>query len=379
MFETWLARVPEGRGRGSGKGPDIVKYLQCFDVPTPGTEFRTFDARHRRDQCRLAAPSPPPLPPPASDRLPPRSKGPTGTEPSKWDPDARIRSRAPAGPLPAEASDKTRLRFGPPKATLTTIAALAALILGPSALGTFARGFPRLLQRLPNWTPSARLELWAILAVAAASVAVVVGRLAARGRRAAAPEALGAPSSRRRFLPPVELVLLVVGNLTFLAFAAIVAVAMLSFLATGLRAVAGFRPLATHHREVSLGIATAIFLIGLRPGTLGWRRLLTHWLRWSAVFALAVAGSAAASAAPDAAVLGRLEPSGPAGLYSLLLIGLALSYLLARAGRAKATGEDSFRPLGWFVPAVGLAWTAYLGLLALVLDGVFLTLRAHLA
>lgn len=266
--------------------------------------------------------------------------------------------------------------------TLTTIAALAALILGPSALGIFASGFPHLLQRLPDWTPSARLELWAILAVAAASVAVVVGRLAAgRRRRAGAPGAPGA-GSRRRILPPVELVLLAVGNLTFLAFAAIVAAAVLSMLATGLRAAADYQPLVAHHLKVSLGIAAAISLIGLRPGALralGWTRLFSRWLRRSGLFAIAVAGSAVAGVARDAGFLNPLDRSVPAGLYAASLIGLVLSYLLARVGRAKASGEDSIRPLGWFVPALGLAWTTHLGLLALFVDGVFLTLRAQLA
>jgi hypothetical protein len=131
-----------------------------------------------------------------------------------------------------------------------------------------------------------------------------------------------------------------------------------------------------------------MMLFALRPcvlKSLAWHRLSTTWTRRGVVLAVAVAAFGVVAAVQSWGPL-KLQPSESqlslqlmAVIYSALIIFLALGHLLARGGRARALDDASWPIPTRSIPALVLSWVANLGMLALFLNGVLLTLRGHLA
>ena len=139
---------------------------------------------------------------------------------------------------------------------------------------------------------------------------------------------------------------------------------------------------------VSLAIVAVPMLSALRPGALqaqSWRRLRSSWTKRRILVAIAVGGLSIVSATeslglPRPLVDGsQLTPRTSAPLYMGFVGCLLVSHLVARGGQARAVWKNSFRPLPWFILAFGLAWVAKLGVYALYLHALLLTLQAALA
>jgi hypothetical protein len=292
-----------------------------------------------------------------------------------------------AGPLRQTEGEIMEIRF--PKSAASMMVSALALFLAPNILGLLAGVFTRLLSSFAAWWPPDSLQPLPIgvtvlvVVVVAYSLATlrggVLGKGAAQGPKLA---------ERRRFLPPIELVLLQIGNVTFLAFALILVVVALGLAVSALQALVAHPGFLANGFVACLGLATAVMLFTLRPSVLkalDWNRLSTAWTRRGVLLALAVAAFGAAGAVPSSGPV-RLQLSESqlslrfmAAIYLALIISLALGHLLARRARARALDEASLPTPGWFTPAFVLSWIANLGMLALFLNGVLLTLRGHLA
>jgi MFS family permease len=278
------------------------------------------------------------------------------------------------------------IRF--PRGTVSTMVSALALFLAPNVLGLLAGVFTRLLSSFAAWWPPDSLQPLPIgvtvlvLVVVAYSLATlrggVLGERAAQGPK---------PTERRRFLPPIELVLLQIGNVTFLAFALILVVVALGLAVSALQALLAHPGFLANGFVACLGLAAAVMLLTLRPSVLtalDWNRLSRTWTRRSVLLAIAVAAFG---------VVGAVQSSGPvrlqlsesqlslqlmAAIYLALMVCLALGHLLARRGRPTAPDEASLPVPRWSTPPLVLSWIANLGMLALYLNGVLLTLHGHL-
>ncbi len=271
------------------------------------------------------------------------------------------------------------------KRWLSGPAAAVTLFLAPNALGLLADFAPRLSRRFSAWFYPWSLNLLPLVTLAFA-FAVVLFLFVSRalGRRRTRAARLSISTGTRKTLPPLEVLLLQIGNLTFLAFAAILAIVVLGALSSALTGILHDPRLARFNFTASLLLATAVLAPALRPRVLRaqtWDRLVSFWLRRPLILAAAVAGFGAVAAAGDLGILklrlaaSQLPKIWLVALYALLLVGLGLCYLVARAGRARVHREDSRLPL---IPNLIVARLIHLGILTLFLQGTFLTLLGHL-
>ncbi len=188
----------------------------------------------------------------------------------------------------------------------------------------------------------------------------------------------------RRFLPPPDLILLQIGNVTFMAFALILAVVTLGLLSSALRALVERPSLVRHGLAWCLAVATFAALFEVRRRPASWRRMplprrLTRraGILGGAVAGLWLVGLVSGWGLPqprwaDAEVAARTL----AGLYLLLWLLLAGAAWLIRRERPPAGSTSSRRSLA---AASLLSWVAYVGFLTLYLNASFLTLRGCLA
>lgn len=270
----------------------------------------------------------------------------------------------------------------------STAAVVTGLVLSPGILGYLVAVFPALLSGLMTGLYAARLEFLPLV-VTPLVVLIVVYAFLSRGRRTAVGKASRPEPGgwRRKLLPPVELALLGIGNLTFGAFALILAVLTLAFLFSLLRNVIVQWPLLARSFTASLAFVALVLVFAWRPRVLkalSWSRLRGSWIMGSGRIALAVGVLGIVGATGSVRWLGvpttrsLLDAQTLAILYLGFLACLLASHLLARGGRARAPREESAMPRGWFLPAFGLIWFAKLGILALYTHAVLLTLHARL-
>jgi hypothetical protein len=257
-----------------------------------------------------------------------------------------------------------------------------ALVLAPNAIGLLARLSTLLLRRFSAWWPPTSLEPLP-LGVAGLVLLVTAYALATRGSRMRRPGF----RKRRRFLPPLDLLLLQLGNVTFLAFLLVLTVVTLGLLSSALRALVSMPWLVANGLAASLTVAAAGAFLGLRrPLPAGsWNALRRRWSRGAAILGGAVGGFWLIGRASERSLLkirladSQVDPSTLASLYALLWIVLAGCVILARFERSltEASGSTALRlSLALTSP---LTWATYLGFLTLYLNGAFLTLREHLA
>lgn len=153
-------------------------------------------------------------------------------------------------------------------------------------------------------------------------------------------------------------------------------------------ALSGF--LQNNNFVVSLLLVLIPLLSTLRPSVLRrqtWKMLADEWAKWSGVSALSVGGLGFIGLMPKQravllplAVLRSQLPEGTlVGLYIAFVLIAGMASLLRLVGRASAITEDSWQPIGWFVPSFALYWIANLGMFTLFTNGVILTLMAHVA
>jgi MFS family permease len=274
------------------------------------------------------------------------------------------------------------------RSTVSTMVSALALFLAPNILGLLSGVFTRLLSSFAAWWPPDSLQPLPIgvtvLVVVVVAYSLATLRSGALGNRA---EEGPRSTEHRRFLPPIELVLLQIGNVTFLAFALILIVVALGLAVSVLQALLAHPGFLANGFVACLGLAAVVMLATLRPSVLKGldrNRLSRTWTRRSALLAIAVAAFG---------VVGAVQPSGPlrlqlsesqlslqlmATIYSALIACLALGHLLAREKRPTAREEASPPVTRWPTPALVLSWIANLGMLALFLNGVLLTLHGHL-
>jgi hypothetical protein len=149
------------------------------------------------------------------------------------------------------------------------------------------------------------------------------------------------------------------------------------------------RSAVSYNLTASAFLVLALMAITLRPTVLRrqtWKTMSDIWLKFPSISSFGImtfgvlgfvgtfenafirSGMAYSQVSP--ATLGRLY------LGTVLLLGIA--YLATTAGKA-SSGEDTNTPLWFFGPALTCAWLANLGAYTLFLDGVILSLYAHLA
>ncbi len=207
--------------------------------------------------------------------------------------------------------------------------------------------------------------------------------LATRGGRMRSP---GVPEHRR--LPPLDLLLLQLGNVTFLAFALVLAVVTLGLLSSALGALVEAAWLAANGFTASLAVAALLALLAVRrrPAAAGPRDApLRRRTRDAVVLGCASGGFWLIGKAPSQGLLrirladSQLDPSTLATLYALLWTALAGSLILDRLDGPPASSSAPRARRRSLALTAPLAGTAYLGFLALYLNGALLTLRGHLA
>ncbi len=270
-----------------------------------------------------------------------------------------------------------------PSETTRAIAFSLALVVAPNVLGLLAKVSALVLRRFSSWWPPTGLELLP-LGVAGLVVLATAYALATRGSRMRS----AGLAKRRRFLPPLDLLLLQLGNATFLAFAIVLAIVTLGLLSAALRVLVGQPWLVADGLMASLAVAAVVALFALRRGSAGtrsWRDLRRRWWRRAAVLGIAVGGFWLVGAGTEQSLLearvagSQIERPALAGLYALLCLPLVGGALAARFERSGAPRAWSTSPLRWLPAASLLTWLAYLGFLTLYLNGALLTLRGHLA
>lgn len=261
------------------------------------------------------------------------------------------------------------------------LAGCLLLVVGAHALGLLARGSAQLLRRFWAWWPPESLQPLP-LGVAGLMMLVTAYALATRGSRMRNPEL----PKGRRFLPPLDLLLLQLGNVTFMAFALILAVVTLGLLSSALRALVTSPWLAKHGLAASLAVAVVAALLALRSSSRrSWDARRRRWAVRAAALGAAVGTFWLIGRGVERALLRLWLEDSPAdlptlaSLYGLLWILLAGSVFLTRFERSASDSSQSTRFRSMLATTSLLAWAAYLGFLALYLYGVFLTLRGHLA
>ncbi len=270
----------------------------------------------------------------------------------------------------------------PLREAAVALATSFALVLAPNAIGLLARLSTALLRRFSAWWPPTSLEPLP-LGVAGLVLLVTAYALATRGSRMLSPGF----SKRRRFLPPPDLLLLQLGNVTFLAFFLILALVTLGLLSSALRALVAKPWLVANGLAASLAVAAAGAFLGLRrpPPAGSWNALRRRWSKGAAILGGAVGGFWLIGRASELSLLkirladSQVDPSTLASLYALLWIVLAGSVILARFERSATEASGSTALHLSLALASPLTWVTYLGFLTLYLNGAFLTLREHLA
>ncbi len=253
-----------------------------------------------------------------------------------------------------------------------------ALVAAPNALALLARTGPAAVDRFTAWWPPAGLDLLPV-AVAGLVVLVTAFALATRGHRLRGARANGG----RRFLPPLDLLLLQVGNVSFMAFALVLGVVTLGLLASGLRLLASHPGLLANDFAASVGVAAVATLSGLRSRS--WRVSGGRWRQHAALLGLATGGLWLLIAMPGPSLpglreaAGQLQPSALLSLYGLLWVLLGVSSMAAGFGWDGAGRADSTAPRRDPVAASLLAGVTYLAFLALYLSATLQTVRALLA
>lgn len=256
------------------------------------------------------------------------------------------------------------------------------LVVGPHVLGLLGRASILALRRFSTWWPPAGVELLP-LGVAGLVILVTAYALATRGSRRRSP---GLPRGRR-FLPPLDLILLQLGNVTFLAFALVLAVVTCGLLSSALRALVGKPWLVANSLRVSAAVAAAGALFELwRPLRSGPSRALRRrWSRRAAILGGAVGGfwligrGAEWSLSTFHLEDSQVDLPTLAILYGLLWVVLAGSALLVRFERWGTDASEPTPRRRRLAVALLLAWVAHLGFLSLYLNEALLTLQGHLA
>jgi hypothetical protein len=256
-----------------------------------------------------------------------------------------------------------------------------ALVLAPNAVGLLARLSTVWLRRFSAWWPPTSLEPLP-LGVAGLVLLVTAYALATRGSRMRSPGF----SKPRRFLPPPDLLLLQLGNVTFLAFFLILALVTLGLLSSALRALVSEPWLVANGLAASLAAAAAAALLGLRrPLPAGsWNERRRRWSRGAAILGGAVGGFWLIGRASAQSLLkirladSQVDPSTLASLYALLWVVLAGCVILTRFERSATEASGSTALHRSLALTSALTWATYLGFLTLYLNGAFLTLRGHL-
>ncbi len=268
------------------------------------------------------------------------------------------------------------------------VTVVACLVLVPNAVGIGARAFPKLFRYVSSWIyPSARIELLSILGVVLAFAFVFYVFLTSRSRARSGVWARGPlRDTRRRYLPPLEILLLQLGNFSFLVFALIVLVLAVELLFSALRGAVDSPRMVNHNLGLSLALALLGTALALRPSALGARSFATlvrAWLPWATLCSIALAAFGLIDALGGSGLLrihlaaSVLPPEALGLVYASLLICLVLGRLLARADAASPAPGLGPRRVR-LVSGLGLAATATIGLSALLLHAAFLTLFAHL-
>lgn len=281
-----------------------------------------------------------------------------------------------------EAPGPLDMETQPLRQAAAALAISFALVLVPNAIGLLARLSAALLRWFSAWWPPSRLEPLPLV-VAGLVLLVTAYALATRGSRMRRP-GLG---RRSRFLPPPDLLLLQLGNVTFLAFFLVLTVVTFGLLSSALRALVSEPWLAANGLYASLAVAAAGGFLGLRrsPPAGSWNALRRRWAKGAAILGGAVGCFWLIGRASELSLLkirladSQVDPSTLASLYVLLWIVLAGCVILTRFERPATEASGSRALHGSLALTVPLTWATYLGFLTLYLNGALLTLRGHLA
>ena len=141
-------------------------------------------------------------------------------------------------------------------------------------------------------------------------------------------------------------------------------------------------------------ILSLIFVLALLQLTLRkkflkkqtWKKISDSWLKWSGVSALSVGGFGLI--AKNKEIAGNLlkitsnsefvNMNLLTTIYILVILFFGLAHLLTQIGKANSDLEESSTPLALFIPAFILTWLSNLGSYSLFINGIILTLHAHL-
>ena len=140
---------------------------------------------------------------------------------------------------------------------------------------------------------------------------------------------------------------------------------------------------------LSLTFVLALLQLTLRRKFLKkqtWKKISDSWLKWTGVSALSVGGFGLI--ANNKETVGHLLKISSDSefvnmnllttTYLLVILFLGLAHLLTQIGKANSDQEESSTPLALFIPAFILTWLSNLGSYSLFINGIILTLHAHL-
>jgi hypothetical protein len=165
----------------------------------------------------------------------------------------------------------------------------------------------------------------------------------------------------------------------------VVGVALILFVMNLPRLVRGA---AAYNLYTSCGLVLTLMIWTLRPAVLRqqtWKKLSDVWLKLPTLSAfgfmafgvVAAVGTVEESLVRNGFAYSQVPLSTLGVIYALTVLLLVVAHLTTTVGKASAS-EESNVPLLMFVLAMGCAWVGTLGAYTLFVDGVILTLYAHL-
>ncbi len=148
------------------------------------------------------------------------------------------------------------------------------------------------------------------------------------------------------------------------------------------------RAAISYNLTASALLVLALMAITLRPNALRrqtWKTMSDIWLKLPSVSSFGImtfgvlgfVGTFENAFIRSGMAYSQVSPATLGKLYIGTVLLLGIAYLATTAGKA-SSGEDTNTPLWFFAPALICAWLANLGAYTLFLDGVILSLYAHL-